>query len=131
MGVPPYSARGLEQILEPIDASIDLQRSINGALLDLGNAQFQKYRSSITGADQQPPAVDGVWPGQVVTVDCIVRLPVPEYGSAQRDVVPGSEHVDGEWSFYRPRLVMMVTRFSVQRNEYGAVETWTLELEEV
>jgi hypothetical protein len=66
MGVPPYSARGLSQSLEPIDAAMHLERTINGELLDLSYEPMQKYKSTISGSDQLPPAVDGVWPGKLV-----------------------------------------------------------------
>ena len=35
MGVPLYSARGLSRTLEPIDASKDMRRSINGVLTNV------------------------------------------------------------------------------------------------
>jgi hypothetical protein len=61
IGVPPYSARGLTQTLEPIDAAAQLRRTVNGALRDFGYTPFRKYRSTISCADQEPPAVYGVW----------------------------------------------------------------------
>jgi hypothetical protein len=69
IGIPDYSARGLTQTLEPIEAAISLRRTINGGLKDLSFAQFRKYKSTISCHDQEPPAVDGVWPGHVVTID--------------------------------------------------------------
>ena len=74
VGVPPWSARGLTQTLEPIDAAAQLRRTVNGALRDFGYAPFRKYRSTISCADQEPPAVDGVWPGRTVTVGCVAEL---------------------------------------------------------
>ena len=81
IGVPDYSARGLTQTLEPIDGSASLRRTINGALKDLSFAQFRKYKSTISCQDQEPPAVDGVWPGHVVTVDCVAELSCPTGGA--------------------------------------------------
>ena len=57
IGVPPYSARGASQTLEPIQASQQLRRTINGELIDISRAEFRKYRSTISCVDQQPPAV--------------------------------------------------------------------------
>jgi hypothetical protein len=130
IGVPPYSARGLSQTLTPIDAAVHLERNINGGLLDMSMFQFRKYKSTITGSDQQPPGVDGIWPGQVVTVDCIVELAYPDGGTPVRAVVPGSERFDGGWWLYRPRLDMRVVGFNINRDEYGAQVGWTLDLEE-
>ena len=128
IGVPPYSARGLQQTLEVIEG--DLRRTINGTLLNLTAPQLLKYRSQITGNDQQPPGCDGVWPGKEVLVDCIAELAHPEYTSPQRPMVPGSDREESGWIFYRPRLTMVVTALSMQRDEYGAMVSWTLNLEE-
>jgi hypothetical protein len=131
IGVPPYSARGLRQTLTPIAASQQIRRTVNGGLIDLSHAQFRKYASTITGNDQRPPGVDGIWPGQQVTVDCIQELAYPEYdGGNAREEVPGSKHQEAGWWFYRPRLHMVVQSFSVETDEYGATVGWTMELEE-
>jgi hypothetical protein len=131
LGLPPFSARGLSQTLELIEASASLRRTINGELQDLSLPQFRKYRSTISCADQRTPATDGVFPGAEVTVDCVFELSYPVGGSPQRIVVPGSERTEGDFVFYRPRLVMRVTEYSVSQDEYGATAQWSLTLEEV
>jgi hypothetical protein len=130
--VPPYSARGLTQTLEPIEASVQLRRTVNGALVDLSDALFRKYRSTIACQDQEPPAVDGVWPGQIVSVECVAELCfVTVGGSPSRLAVEDSDRIDGAFTFYRPILTMRVTGFSVTRDEYGAAVSWQLQFEEV
>ena len=132
IGVPPYSVRGATQTLQPIDAAQQLRRTINGALIDLSRAEFRKYRSTISCTDQQPPAVDGVWPGQIVTVGCISELSYRTVGgSPSRPLVSGSSRAEGDYTFYRPQLVMRVVSFSQDTDEYGASVSWSLELEEV
>ena len=132
IGVPPYSVRGATQTLQPIDAAQQLRRTINGALVDISRAEFRKYRSTITCTDQQPPAVDGVWPGQIVTVGCISELSYKTAGGvAARAVVSGSSRTEGDYTFYRPQLTMRVVSFSQDTDEYGASVAWSLELEEV
>ena len=132
VGVPPYSARGLTQTLEPIEASVQLRRTVNGALADLSYEPFRKYKSTIACQDQEPPAVDGVWPGQIVTVECVAELCfVTAGGSPARLTVEDSERIDGAFTFYRPILAMRVTGFSVTRDEYGSAVSWQLQLEEV
>jgi len=131
IGVPGYSARGLTQTLEPIEASASLRRTINGTLKDLSFEQFRKYKSSISCQDQEPPAVDGVWPGRVVTVDCVAELSYPTGGTSSRPVVMGSTRTVGAFVFYRPRLQMLVTRLSLNRDEYSAAIQWQMELEEI
>ena len=132
VGVPPYSARGLTQTLEPIEAAAQLRRTVNGALADLSYEPFRKYKSTISCQDQDPPGVDGIWPGEVVTVGCMAELSFPTAGSGPaRQAVDDSEHTEGAFTFYRPILTMRVTGFSVSRDEYGAAVSWQLQLEEV
>jgi len=131
IGVPPYSARGLTQTLEPIEQAASLQRTINGVLHDLSLSAFRKYKSTITGSDQRPPACDGVWPGQVVEVDCIAELAYPESGTPERTEVSGSSIDEGDgYIYYRPHLTMIVTGFRLSKDEYGAITGWTMDLEE-
>jgi hypothetical protein len=131
IGVPNASARGLSQSLEPIPASQNMRRTVNGALLDISAPQFRKYMSTITCADQVPPALDGVFPGQTLVVKCAATLSYMVGGSPQRPVVPGSEREDDGFMIYRPQLTMKVTGFSTQEDEWGAVVSWSLQLEEV
>lgn len=129
-GVPPYSARGLTQTLEPISAASNLRRTINGTLLDVSGSQFQKYHSTISCNDHQTPALDGVWPGVLLTVNCIAELSYPVGGTPTRNVVPGSDYTDGDFIFYRPQLSMRVIQHNISRDEYGAITNWSLDLEE-
>lgn len=130
MGVPLYSARGLSQTLEPIDASKNLRRSINGILTDVAHAQFRKYQSKITCTDAQVPAADGIWPGMTLVVDCVAYLGYPTGGTPQRTVISGSSFTEGDFTFYRPRLTMLVTATTVQVDEWAATVPWELDLEE-
>jgi hypothetical protein len=130
IGVPPYSARGLSQTLEPIDQAANLQRTINGSLLDLSSPSFRKYKSTITGSDQRPPSCDGLWPGRQLIVDCIAELAYSDAGTPQRPVVDGSSFSEAGFTFYRPRLTMLVTGFQLSKDEWGATIGWTMTLEE-
>lgn len=133
VGVPLYSARGLSQTLTPIEAAGDLRRTVNGVLVDLSLSRFRKYATSISGEDQRPPAVDGVWQGKIVTVDCISELSylTGRAGSPERTPVAGSSYVEGAFTFFRPQLTMMVTSFNVETDEWGVVISWEMGLEEV
>lgn len=132
IGVPAYSVRGLSQTLEPIDAAIQLKRTVNGALVDLSYEPFRKYKSTLSCQDQEPPAVDGVWPGQVVTVECVAELCfVTSGGSPTRPVVADSARTEGIFTFYRPVLTMRVSGLSLTCDEYGAAVSWQMQLEEV
>jgi hypothetical protein len=114
-------------------AAANIYRDVNGVLRTVGGATpFQKYRSSISCKDMRPVAVNGVWPGKLVTVQCIATL---GYLTAMelpaRSVVPGSSFVEGDWTFYRPELSMMVLSWSLEEAEYEGAISWSMELEEV
>lgn len=130
-GVSPYSARGLTQTLDPIPQASQLWRTINGGLIDVAAEQFRKYSSIISCTDQNTPALEGVWPGMELVIDCATTLSYPTDGGAPtRIVVPGSSYVEGNYTIYRPRLTMRVVNFTRQEDEWGATTAWTLELEE-
>lgn len=132
IGVPPYSARGVEQTLELIDQASNVRRAINGTLMNFSYAPFQKYKSTISCDDMDPPAVDGIWPGQLVTVECVVELATAAYDTNfARDSVEGSVRESGNFVMYRPRLDMMVIDLKIKRDEYGAACGWSMDLEEV
>ena len=132
IGVPPYSARGASQTIEPIGSSQQMRRTINGELIDISRAEFRKYGSTISCADQQPPAVDGVWPGRVLTMGCISELSYLTAGGAPaRPLVSGSSRTEGDYTFYRPSLTMRVVAFSQDTDEYGAAVSWSLQLDEI
>lgn len=131
-GLTPYSARGIQQTLEPISQSAAMRRTVNGALVDVSAPEFRKYRSVVSCEDMNVPAIDGVWPGQSVTVDCACELSyLTSGGTPARTVVSGSSRTEGSYTFYRPRLTMRIVAFNQALDETGAVLSWTLELEEV
>lgn len=132
LGISPYAARGLTQTLEPIEAAANLQRTIDGALADFGYDQFRKYKTTISGSDQRPPAVDGKWQGLSLVVKCISELSyVTSGGSPQRPVVTGSSYVEGDFTFYRPELTMRLTGFTMATDEWAAGVNWSMSLEEI
>ncbi len=130
--IAAYSARGLTQSIDPIDAASVVARTVNGALIDLSPSRFRKYKSTVSCTDVETPALDGVWPGMVVTVDCVAELGyLTSSGTPQRQIVEGSERASSNWTYYRPRLDMRVTQYTVSRDEYGHMIEWSLSLEEL
>lgn len=130
--IPPYSARDLTQTLEPIAQASALKRTINGVLEAVNDPAFFKYKSTISGDDQQPPAFNGIWPGMVVTVECVYELAyLTAGGSPDRHVVTGSSRTDGAFTFYRPELEMMVVNTSGSYREWTMGRSWSIDLEEV
>jgi hypothetical protein len=130
MGFSPYAARGLTQTLQPIEQAKQLRRTASGKLVDVSVEQFRKYRSTINCTDQRAPAIDGIWPGMVVTVSCIAELSHPVGGTPSRPVVAGSIREEAGYVFYRPVLVMRVVDIGPSTDEFAAEVAWSLELEE-
>lgn len=129
VGFAPWAAAGLKQTLTLIDAAKGhLARTVNGRLVDLTPPQFAKYRSTITCDDRDTPLFDGVFPGLEVTVDCVAELAYLTGGAPVRPVV--ASRTAGAVTFYRPRLDMMVTDWQTATDEWGAIVSWQLDLEE-
>lgn len=133
IGVVPYSSRKAQQSLEPIgQAAANFMRDVNGNGHVIGGTQFRKYKSTISCNDQRPFANDGTWPGTTVTVKCIAELSyLTATGSPSRTVVSGSSYTEGDWTFYRPELSMVIRNYRLNYDEYGAEVGWTMELEEL
>lgn len=70
----PGSDRSISETLEPIGEASQLRRTINGRLVNTGDASFRKYRVSLSGNDLRPPALDGVWPGMEIEIGAITEL---------------------------------------------------------
>ena len=131
-GVTRYSARGLTQSLDHIEAAVQVARTVNGDLRDVSQEQFRKYKSTISCNDMKVPALGDVWPGRIVYVDCVAELAYEtSTGGPSRDVVPGSSYEIEGYTHYRPRLRMMVISYTVQFDEYRQAVGWQLNLEEV
>lgn len=131
VGLAPWSSRGVTMTLEPIEQTKQTKRTINGALVDTSLAIFHKYKATVTCQDANSPAFDKNWPGKSLTVDCIPELSyVTAGGSPGRTVVGGSSRTDGAYTFYRPQLTMILTSWNVSTDEWGAVTSWNMELEE-
>lgn len=128
-----YQARGLTQTLAIIKQSQQQFRTINGSLRDLSNHAFRKYESQITCTDINAPPLDGLFPGDVVTVECaaILSYATGRVGSPNRPEVSGAGWSLGGYTFYRPVLEMMVMDLNEGFEEWKSDYQWTLKLEEV
>jgi hypothetical protein len=131
MNFPPYSTRTALQTLTPIAAATQLARTANGRLKDISDPDglFRLFASTITGTDMQVP--EFTWPGVEVTVSCIAELGYKTSGGTQlRIAVGGSPRVDGDYTFYRPQMLMRVVSFQITRDDWNAANGWQLDLEE-
>lgn len=128
-----YQARGLTQTLSVIKQASQQARTVNGILVDVSNPLFRKYESKITCTDVDAPPLDGLFPGMVVEVGCAASLAylTGNPGSPYRGAVSGSTYTQGDYTFYRPVLTMMVVQPSEQFDEWKADVQWEIDLEEV
>jgi hypothetical protein len=132
----PYAARGLTQTLEVISGSGGqggqwLKRDVNGNLRDVSDIVFRKYRSMISCRDGETPCVDNSWIGLQCQVSCVVYLSYPTGGAPARTVVTGSTYTQGAITYYRPQLTMLLAGIKLSQQEYAALNSWEVTLEEV
>lgn len=132
MGIPLYSGRGITQTLKPISEAANLQRDVNGSLEDVSYEPFRKYETTLTCTDMNAPALEGIWPGMDVTIDCIVELAyLTMTASPSRTAVTGSSRTVGNYTIYRPQLACKVTDFQTSNDEWPADVAWTLTAQEI
>lgn len=154
--LPPLSARECTQTLTPLPQGI-LRRSINGALIWVGNKGHQKYRSTISCKDKTCPSFDGIWKGSLLRVGCLQTLTQTISKDTlqlqlEREAAffyvydkngklwPGEKRKDrwitlspdfpGGFITYHPLLMMIVNNYTLETDEWGISVGWTLELEE-
>lgn len=110
--IPDFATRGITVDLEPIDQSKQALRDCNGILRDISLPQFRRRKVVISCSEQEKPAFDGVWPGEIVNVT----------------LIPG---LSGDYEETPISMTMMVMGWDVSQKEYEAQGDWSLELEEV
>jgi hypothetical protein len=134
IGVPLYSARGLTQTFSHAEeAKPSPRRTVNGTLRVLGLTTMRKIVSDITCTDQNAPAIDGLWEGMTIVVDCVFELSYKTIGGTpSRTVVSGSSRTttDG-FTYYRPRITFMIVDISMSNDEYAHDYNWKIGLKEV
>ena len=128
-----YQARGLTQTLAPIKQAQQQVRTVNGVLKDISNPIFRKYSSKISCTDVDAPPLDGLFPGMAVTVFCAASLCYlnGNPGSPFRPSVSGSGWTQGNYTFYRPILQMMVMDLNESFEEWKSNVQWEITLEEI
>lgn len=154
-GLPPMSARGCVQELNPISQG-QFKRTVNGDLIFMG-LQEKKYKTIISCQDTTVLATNDLVPGSIVQVSCIQPLWQKITGgkaTLEKKPVLGSIHVFDEskkpvhlvrceennievataeiaYVSYRPILTMRIISYSLKTNEWGTKSGWSLELEEI
>jgi hypothetical protein len=115
-----FSARGISMTMAPIDSSAQILRDVNGNLVNLteGMSQFQKYKFGMSCSDMESPgfaevssARDAIWPGAKFYLTCL-----PSLGAEEAITVTA---------------MVMTPGWQVTRDEWGAVTSWSMDLEQV
>jgi len=130
----PYSARNLTQTYELLTGgggSAWLRRDINGYMRSIADTRFRKYSSTITCRDGVTPCLDDAWIGTTCEVSCAFEFNYPTGGTPARPVVSGSSRTEGDITFYRPLLLMMIADIKNSFQEWAAQHAWSIRLEEV
>ena len=152
----PFSAREVTQTMSPIPQGT-LRRTINGALVCVGDTGHRKFSSIISCKDMCAPAFEGLWKGTLLKVGCVqhlTQLILKGTQKVQLEREPLSLHfmeISGKvwpakkpkdrWLLipddfpgghisYRPWLIMRVKNYHLETDEWGLTVGWTLELEE-
>ncbi len=104
---------------------------MDGELRDTSYAQFHKYAITVSCKDQQPPALDGIWPGHSVTLWLPKWFSYPVGGTPSRQVVCGSDVVTSEgFVRYLPICYARIMDWSDGLDEWAHDETWSITFEE-
>jgi hypothetical protein len=129
IGLPPFSARGVTQTFATLPGSFE--RTVNGKLVSTSaREQVEKYTTTLTFNDTESPSLDGIFEGKRVIVDWIREFSYATGGSPAREVVEDSEHIEGDVTWYRPRMTMLVKAVSGSTPEWDGMSPAQLDLEE-
>lgn len=111
-----YSTRDLTIQLEYIAQATQVDRDINGNLIDLSEPQFRKYRVTISCTDHESPVFVGVPPGTQITVTTVPQLGLNRNTADEQETLT---------------LTCLTLPWTVSRQEYAARTGWQLVAEEV
>lgn len=130
VGLSPFACRFATQTYAVLSGTFE--RTVNGKLVSTSAPeQVQKYTTTITFNDTDSPGFDGLFVGRRVIVDWIQEFSFLTVGGVPaREVVEGSLRVEGDSTFYRPRMPMLVKGISGSTPEWDGMSPAQLDLEE-
>lgn len=144
IGILPGSGRGVRQSIELVPNGT-LHYTVWGDLESTGRDSLNLFKTVVTGEDVFPPAFGRLKQGSKLWIRSVCELPDPQGAGLPliREAVPGSiVYLDADgaelpdatgaaWVNFRPRLKVMVKSWSIERDEYGEVASWTIEFWEL
>lgn len=129
--LPLYSARGLSHAMDYIDGAMNQEYTVNAELVDLSLSRFRKLQLVISATDVRPPSLDACYPGRIVVVECANVFSYATIGGTPgRTPVSGSEFIEGDFTFYRPTITVMLGKPSSRFEEWEAGNAWSLPMRE-
>lgn len=129
IGIPTYAVRGVRQSTTLIDQASRITRSVNGKAIDVSNPAMRKYRTVISGSDQETPAFGGVWPGRLVSVTSLTTWDSSGTGATGGGTAPTG--ASGATAGTAVNITGLVKSFEVTTDEWAATVDWTLEIEQL
>lgn len=112
-----FAARGISMQMSPIDGAAELVRDVNGNMINLkaGLTSFRKYKFTLSCEDMEAPGFSmasgghtALWPGDEVTL-----ITIPELGATEQQT-----------------FTCLVIGWNTTTDEWGAVVSWSLDLEQ-
>ena len=127
---PRGSDLGVSCELSAIREAANLRRTVSGGLRNIGDPVFRKYEISISASGLKLPSIEGLWEGDLVTIEAPVML--RESGTVpSRPAVEGSIRVVDGYVEYRPVFAAMVTGKSQTEQHDKAEASWSIQAEEI
>lgn len=112
-----FSARGISMQMSEIDQAADIHRDVNFNLINAldGIAAAQKYKFSLSCEDMESPGFSAVTGGRTAfrKGDKATLICLPELGATEQQT-----------------FTVMNMGWSVTRDEWNAITSWSLDLEE-
>lgn len=134
----PYSARGVNQTLEPITGGSGngqalgtwLRYSTSGELMNLSYPWFKQLMSTVLCTDAQTPCLNDAWLGELCLVDCACERSYLAGGAADRPVVSGSLREENGIYYYRPQITVRITDIKNSFAEWRSDYNWQISMRE-
>lgn len=127
---PKGSGMGVQVDLTTIGEAVNMRRTVSGALINIADPAFRKYAFTVSAAGFKLPSIDGIWEGDLITVEAPVTL--REVGSVpSRPAVSESVKIVGSYVEYSPVFTAMLVGKSQSEKEGKADASWSLDFEEI
>lgn len=113
-----FAARGISMQMSEIDQAADIRRDVNGNLINVldGVTAFQKYKFSLSCEDMESPGFAAATGGRTAfrKGDAATLICIPDLGATEQQT-----------------FTVMNMGWTVTRDDWNAITSWSLDLEQV